>query len=62
MKFGGVIIESARVKGDKQDTVYITPDQKKLDDFLDLETPASKTECQMICGTAAQLKKFLPGM
>ena len=36
--------------------------RKKLDDFLDLETPASKKECQMICGTAAQLKKVVPGM
>ena len=62
MTFEDVLIESARAEGDKQDTVYITTDQKKLDDFLDLETPASKTECQMICGTAAKLKKFVPGM
>ena len=46
----------------KLPTVYISPEQRKIDNFLNIETPSSKRECQMICGTAAQLKRFCPGM
>ena len=57
------MIEAVGSVGEAHDnTVYISPEQRKIDDFLNIETPASKRECQMICGTAAQLKRFCPGM
>ena len=57
-----MMIEAGRSAGETQDTVYISPDQRKIDDFLDILTPSSKKEVQMVCGTAAQLKRFCPGM
>ena len=62
VKFGGMMIEASRAAGETKDTVYISPDQRKIDDFLDIRTPSSKKEVQMVCGKAAQLKKFCPGM
>ena len=58
VKFGGMMIEAGRSAGETQDTVYISPDQRKIYDFLDILTPSSKKEVQMVCGTAAQLKRF----
>ena len=62
VKFGGMMIEASRAAGETKDTVYISPDHRKINDFLDIRTPSSKKEVQMVCGTAAQLKKFCPGM
>ena len=57
------MIEVAGSVGEALDnTVYISPEQKKINDFLNIETPTSKRECQVILGTAAQLKRFCPGM
>ena len=39
-------------------TVYISPDEQKIKDFLEIQTLSSKKECQMIAGCAAQLKRF----
>ena len=62
VKFGGMMIEAGRSAGEAENTVYIRPEQRKIDDFLNILTPSSKKEVQMICGTAAQLKQFCPGM
>ena len=52
-----------RISPEGQDsTVYISPDEQKINDFLDIKTPSTKKECQMIQGCAVQLKKFCPGM
>ena len=45
-----------------QSNVNISPDEQKVSDFLDIQTPSTKKECQMIVGCAAQLKRFCPGM
>ena len=42
--------------------VFISPDQAKIDEFLNLARPSNKKECQQLCGLAAQMKKFAPGM
>ena len=63
VKFGGMLVEAVRPVGEGLDnTVYISPDQQKINDFLEIKTPSSKKECQMIAGCAAQLKRFCPGM
>ena len=63
VKFGGMMVEAVGPVGEGLDsTVFISPEQKKIDDFLNIETPSTKKECQMIAGTAAQLKRFCPGM
>ena len=62
VKFGGMMIKAGRSAGETKDTVYISPDQRKIDDILDIITTSSKKEVQMVCGIAAQLKRFCPGM
>ena len=63
VKFGGMMIEAVGSAGEaEENTVYISPEQRKIDDFFNIETPSSKRECQMIPVTAAQLKCFCPGM
>ena len=42
--------------------VLISPDEQKVSEFLDIARPTSKKECQQICGMAAQMKKFAPGL
>merc|ERR1711984_47421 len=42
--------------------VLISPEQSKLDEFLNLERPQSKKDVQQICGLAAQMKRWCPGM
>ena len=42
VKFGGMMIEAARFEGETADTVYISPEQRKIDDFLNILTPSSK--------------------
>ena len=42
--------------------VLISPDEQKVADFLNIGTPSTKKEVQQICGMAAQMKKFAPGM
>ena len=61
IKWGGVIIESVGESEDDND-VFISADDKKLAEFLDISRPTSKRECQSVCGMAAQLKKFSPGL
>ena len=36
VKFGGMLIEASKTAGETKDTVYISPDQHKIDDFLDI--------------------------
>ena len=61
IRWGGVVIEAVGPLEGKSN-VYISPDEQKVSDFLDIQTPSSKKECQMIAGCAAQLKRFCPGM
>ena len=42
VKFGGMMIEASRAAGETKDTVYISPDQHKIDDFLDIRTQSNK--------------------
>ena len=61
IRWGGVVIEAVGpLEGDSN--VYISPDDQKVNDFLNIVTPSSKKECQMLAGMAAQMKKFCPGM
>ena len=61
IRWGGVVIEAVDPLEGKSN-VYISPDEQKVSDFLDIQTPSSKKECQMIAGCAAQLKCFCLGM
>ena len=60
--FGGVTIEASKTVGDDQRRVYMSPSEEKLQTFLDLQTPQTKVEVQRVCGMAAQMKKFCPGI
>ena len=61
IKWGGVIVESVGpLEG--RSNVMISPDEAKVADFLNIKTPSSKKEVQQICGMAAQMKRFCPGM
>ena len=60
--FGGVTIEALKQKGDTQRRVYLTPEDEKIQNFLDIKSPKTKTEVQRICGMAAQLKCWVPGL
>ena len=62
IKWGGVVIESVGPLGEGQSNVNISPDEQKVADFIDIKTPSCKKEVKMIAGTAAQLKRFCPGM
>ena len=55
------MVESVGPRDGRSD-VLISPDQTKLDEFLDLERPRNKKDVQQLCGLAAQMKKFCPGM
>ena len=57
-----MVVESVGQLEEGQSTVYMSPDDQKVRDFLDIDIPSSKKECQMIQGCAAQLKCFCPGM
>merc|ERR1711888_265078 len=61
LKWGGVMVESVGHREGRSD-VLISPEQSKLDEFLDLERPRNKKDVQQLCGLAAQMKKFCPGM
>ena len=62
VKWGGMLVEAVGPVGDGlENTVLISPDQQKINDFLEIETPSTKKECQMIAGCAAQLKRFCLG-
>merc|ERR1712030_127678 len=61
LRWGGVMVESVGRKDGRSD-VLISPDQTKLDEFLDLERPRCKKDVQQLCGLAAQMKKVCPGM
>ena len=61
LRWGGVMVESVGHREGRSD-VLISPDQAKLDEFIDLERPKCKKDVQQLCGLAAQMKKFCPGM
>ena len=61
MRWGGVVVESIGPREGRSD-VFISPDKTKLDEFLNLARPKNKKDCQQLCGLAAQMKKFAPGM
>ena len=61
IKWGGVIVESVG-QADGENDVFISADEQKVADFLDIARPTTKREVQQICGMAAQLKKFAPGL
>ena len=60
--FGGVNIEALKQRGDTETRVYLTPEDEKIQKFLDIEEPRTKKDAQMICGMAAQLKAWVPGL
>ena len=60
--FGGVNIEALKQRGDTETRVYLTPEDEKIQKFLDIEEPKTKKDAQMICGMAAQLKAWVPGL
>ena len=62
IKWGGVVIESVGPLREGQSNVNICPDEQNVSDFLDIQTPSTKKECQMIAGCAAQLKLQYPGI
>merc|ERR1712208_241163 len=45
-----------------RNNVLISPDQAKVEEFLNIARPSNKKECQQVCSLAAQMKKFAPGM
>ena len=45
-----------------RNNVLISPDQAKIEEFLNIARPSNKKKCQQVCGLAAQMKKFAPGM
>ena len=47
IKWGGMVVESVGPIGEGQSTVYMSPDDQKVSDFLDIDIPSSKKECQM---------------
>ena len=61
INWGGVIVESIG-QADGENDVFISADEQKVADFLDIARPTTKREVQQICGMAAQLKKFAPGL
>merc|ERR1712055_462299 len=60
--YGGVVLEATRVVGDPRRTVFMTPTEEKLAAFLNFPTPSCKKDIQSICGAAAQLKRWTPGL
>ena len=43
VKFGGMMIEAVGSAGEaEENTVYISPEQRKIDDFWNIETPSRK--------------------
>ena len=61
IKWGGVIVESVG-QADGDNDVLISADEQKVAEFLDIARPTGKREVQQICGMAAQMKKFAPGL
>ena len=61
LRWGGVMVESIGHRDGRSD-VLISPDKAKLDEFLDLQRPRNKKDVQQLCGLAAQMKRFCPGM
>ena len=55
------MVESIGPRGGRND-VLISPEEAKVAEFLNIARPSSKKECQQVCGLAAQMKKFAPGM
>ena len=41
IKWGGMVVESVGPMGEGQSTVYMSPDDQKVSDFLDIKTPSS---------------------
>ena len=59
---GCTVLEASKQMGDSDLSVYISPTQEILDVFLDFKTPTCKKDTQSICGMAAPLKHWLPGL
>ena len=53
--FGGVTIESLKQKGDSKRRVYLTPEDEKIKNVLDIQSPKSKMEIQRICRICTHL-------
>ena len=56
VSFGRVTIESLKQRGNDKRRMYLTPEDKKVKHFLDIQSPKSKNEIQHIYGMTAQLK------
>ena len=61
IRWGGVIVESIGPRGGRNG-VLISPEEAKVAEFINIARPCFKKECQQVCGLAAQLEKFAPGM
>ena len=60
--FGGVTIEYRNQRGDDERRVYLSPQDEKMNNFLDIQSLKSKTEIQCICGMSSQLKSLVTGL
>ena len=58
--FGGVQLQGVKEKGDTTRRVYITPAERRLEEFLAIKTPTTKKEVQRVIGLANQLKRWVP--
>ena len=61
-KIWQVTAESRKQRGDDERRVYLFPEYEKIKNFLDIQSPKSKTEIQHICGMAGQFKSWVPGL
>ena len=62
VQFGGVDLMGVKAKGDKKRRVYIAPASRRLEEFLEIETPKNKKDVMCIIGLANQLKCWVPEM
>ena len=58
--FGGVELKGVKEKGDNTRRVYITPAERRLEEFLAIKTPSTKKEVMRVIGLANQLKRWCP--
>jgi hypothetical protein len=62
VQFGAVDLKGVKAKGDMERRVYIAPASRRLEEFLEIETPKNKKDVMRIIGLANQLKKWVPEM
>ena len=60
--YGGTVLEATKLVGDRKKTVFISFTQERLEAFLNFPSPSCKKDIQSICGAAAQLKRWTPGL